>query len=168
MKHFSFKALPLFIISVTLLSSFTVKPIAANFSGKWKLNESKSELGQFANFATKLIEAQQSADAISISRTAASFDGNDATTKEQLTFDGKEVISTFIADSKKKSVASWSTDGNTLTITYSFTLEFNGESNEIKGKEVWTLADDGKTLVVKNNSSSSFGDMETKSVYEKQ
>lgn len=168
MKKISFKTLPLFFVGVAFLSAFMLKPAPTDFSGKWKLNEGKSELGQFANFATKVIEVQQNAEAISISKTAPSFDGNDVTTKEQLTFDGKEVESTFIANSKKKSVAKWSEDGKTLKITYSFKLELNGESNEIKGVEVWTLSDDGKTLTVKNNSSTPMGDMETKSIYEKQ
>jgi hypothetical protein len=168
MKQFSFKTLPLFFVGVAFLSAFMLKPAAADFSGKWKLNEGKSELGQFANFATRVIETEQNADAISISRTAPSFDGNDMTTKERLTFDGKEVESAFIANSKRKAVASWSDEGKTLKITYSFVLDFNGESNEIKGTEIWTLSADGKTLTVKGKSSSSFGDIETTSVYEKQ
>lgn len=132
------------------------------------MNEGKSELGRLANFATRVIEAQQSEGSLSISRTANSFDGSEATSKEQLPFDGKEAESTVFGNSTKKSVAAWSEDGTTLTITYILQMEFNGQSNEIKGKEVWTLADEGKTLVVKTNSSSSFGEFETKAVYEKQ
>jgi len=168
MKQFSFKTLPLLFCSIIFLSAFMLKPAATDFSGKWKLNEGKSELGQFGNFATRAIETVQNAESISIARTAPSFDGNDVTTKEQLPFDGKEVESPFIADSKKKSVASWSADGKMLKITYSFTLNFDGQSNEIKGTEAWTLSDDGKTLTVKGKSSSSFGDIETTSIYEKQ
>ena len=168
MKQFSFKPFPLLFCGVIFLSAFMLKPAATDFSGKWKLNEGKSELGQFGNFATRAIETVQNAESISISRTAPSFDGNDVTTKEQLTFDGKEAESPFIADSKKKSVASWSADGKTLKITYSFTLNFDGQANEIKGTEAWTLSDDGKTLTVKGKSSSSFGDIETNSIFEKQ
>jgi hypothetical protein len=168
MKHFSFKAAPFLLAGAFFLSAFTLKLANTNFSGKWKLNESKSELGQFANFATKTMEAQQTDNAISISRTAASFDGNDVTSKEALTFDGKEAESTVFGESKRKATASWSADGKIFTITYSIMLNFNGETNEIKGKEIWTLSDDGKSLTVKTTSSSSFGDMETKAVYEKQ
>ncbi len=167
MKQFSFKTLPLFIIGVFFLSAFMLKPAPADFSGKWKLNEGKSELGQFASFAIRGIETEQSADAINISRTAPSFEGTDVTTKERLTFDGKEAESSSFGDSKKKSVASWSEDGKMLTISYNLKMEFNGQSLDIKGKEVWTLADEGKTLVVKNTGSSSFGEFETTSVYEK-
>ncbi|MGF2414025.1 MAG: hypothetical protein ACQUYJ_16960 [Ferruginibacter sp.] len=168
MKQFSFKSAVLLFVGALLFSAFVFKPATTNFSGKWKLNEGKSELGDFANFATKLIEAQQYTDSMGISRTAASFDGNEATTIERLTFDGKESESTLFGESKKKSVASWSQDGTALTITYNIKMEFNGQSNEIKGTEVWTMADEGKTLVVKNSASSSFGELETKSVYEKQ
>lgn len=168
MKQLSLKPLLLVFSSLFFLSAFMLKPAATDFSGKWKLNEAKSELGQFANFATRLIETVQNAESISISRTAPSFDGNDQTTKEQLTFDGKEAESPFIADSKKKSIAAWSPDGKMLKITFSFTLSFDGQSNEVKGTEAWTLSDDGKTLTVKGKSSSSFGDLETTSVYEKQ
>jgi hypothetical protein len=168
MKQLLLKPSLLLFSSLVFLSAFMPKPAATDFSGKWKLNEAKSELGQFANFATRLIETVQNAESISISRTAPSFDGNDVTTKEQLTFDGKEAESPFIADSKKKSIAAWSPDAKMLKITYSFTLSFDGQSNEIKGTEAWTLSDDGKTLTVKGKSSSSFGDLETTSVYEKQ
>ena len=168
MKQFSFKNVSLLFISAILFSAFGFKPAATNFSGKWKLNEAKSDLGQFANFATKLIEVQQYADSMSISRTAASFDGNDAITIERLTFNGKESESTLFGESKKKSTASWSQDGTTLTITYNIKMEFNGQSNEIKGTELWTMADEGKMLTVKNSASSSFGEFETTSVYEKQ
>jgi len=168
MKKIAGKTYLLLLTAVIAFSAFTVLPVASNFSGKWKLNESKSELGQFANFATKMIEADQTATALNVSRTSPSFDGNETTAKETLTFDGKEAESTVFGNSKRIATASWSADGQTLTIDYKLKLEFNGESNEVKGKEVWSLTDGGKTLVVKNNSSSSFGDMESKSVYEKQ
>jgi len=46
-------------------------------------------------------------------------------------------------------------------------LDFNRQTNEVKGVETRTLADGGKTLISQNNSSSSFGDLATKAVYEK-
>lgn len=168
MKYFSVKTMPAFLLALFIFSAFTIKSERANFSGHWQLNESKSELGQFANYATKTIQADQQESSIAISRTAASFNGDDMTTKEVLTFDGKEVETVLFGESKKKATASWSDDGQMLTITYTLLLDFNGQTNEISGKETWTLADDGKTLISQNKSSSSFGDLETKAVYEKQ
>lgn len=168
MKQLSVKNITVFLIGIILISAFTLKPAKTDFSGKWKLNESKSELGQFANFAPRLIETLQTDSGISISRTAKSFDGEDVTTKEVLTFDGKLAESAMFGQSKKKSSFSWSEGEKVMTITYTLLLEFNGQSSEVKGKEVWTLGDDGNTITVKNNSSSSFGELDTKSVYEKQ
>lgn len=168
MKKPFLKPIVFFLIAPAIFFAFTSKPDRANFSGDWKLNAGKSDLGQFADWATRTIKADQKADAISISRTAPSFEGGDRTTVEVLTFDGKEVETTLFGTSKKKSIAKWSEDGQTLTITYTLFLDFNGETNEIKGTETWTLADGGKTLVSQINSSSSFGDLATKAIYEKQ
>jgi hypothetical protein len=59
MKKFAFKTSSFLLITALFCSAFAFRPVATNFSGKWKLNEGKSELGQFANFATKTIETLQ-------------------------------------------------------------------------------------------------------------
>ena len=162
------KKISLFLLASSFLFAFTSKPDKANFSGEWKLNESKSDLGQFASFATRTIKTNQTNDSINIARTAPSFNGDDFTTNETLTFDGKESESKLFGNSTKKASAKWSEDGQTFTITYKLLLDFNGQQNEVNGTEVWSLSDGGKTLVLQNNSSSSFGDLATKAVYEKQ
>lgn len=161
------KKLATFLIAPALLFSFTSLPDKANFSGEWKLNESKSELGQFAAFAPRKIKVEQKDDAITISKTSPSFSGEDVTVSETLPFDGKEVETTIFGNSKRKATAKWSDDGQTLTITYNLLLDFNGQTNEIKGTETWVLGDGGKTLVSQNNSTSSYGDIQAKGVYEK-
>jgi len=161
------KKLATFLIAPALLFSFTSLPDKANFSGEWKLNESKSDLGQFAAFAPRKIKVEQKADAITISKTSPSFSGEDVTVSETLPFDGKEVETTIFGNSKRKATAKWSDDGQTLTITYNLVLDFNGQTNEIKGTENWVLGDGGKTLVSQNNSTSSYGDIQAKGVYEK-
>ena len=168
MKALLIRSMIIFLLAPAFLLAFTSKADKANFSGDWKLNESKSDLGRMANFATRTIKANQKDDAITISRTAPSFNGDDFTTTETLTFDGKEADSKLFGNSTKKANAKWSDDGQTLTITYTLLLDFNGNTNEIKGTETWSLSDGGKTLTVQNNSSSSFGDLATKSIFEKQ
>lgn len=167
MKKSFLKTLPAFLVALVLLFSFTSLPDKADFSGEWNLNKDKSDLGQFADFATRVIKADQKADNISIARTANSFDGSEVTSTEMLPFDGKETESTVFGNSKKKTTAKWSDDGQTLTMTYTIMLDFNGQTNEVKGVETWTLGDGGKTLVSQVNNSSSFGDFATKGVYEK-
>ena len=164
----SFKTFLSLVALSAVLLSFSSKNYKSNFSGAWKLNESKSDLGQFSQFAVRTIKADQKDQAITVTRTAPSFNGDDMTTSETLTYDGKETETTIFENSKRKSTAKWSDDGQTLTINYVLLLEFNGQSLEIKGTEAWTLSPDGKSLTVQTNSSSPQGDISAKAVYDKQ
>jgi hypothetical protein len=156
------------LLAPAFLFAFTTKIYRSNFSGDWKLNESKSDLGQMAQWATRSIKTDQKDNAITISRTAPGFDGGDATTAETLGFDGKEVESTVLGNSKRKASAKWSDDGNTLTVNYVLMLNFDGQTFDVKGNEVWTLSGDGKTLTVQTNAASPQGDITAKAVYDKQ
>jgi hypothetical protein len=156
-----------FLIVPVLFFSFNKLPVRTDFSGEWKLNEAKSDLGQMANYEPRTIKITQTADSISITKIAPGFNGDDVTLSETLSFDGKETKSTIFGTSTRTASSKWSDDGQSLTITYDLMLDFNGQQTEIKGTETFTLADDGKTLVSQNNSSSSFGDIQAKGVYEK-
>lgn len=167
MKKYPLNALLIFLIAPVMLLGFTSKPDRTNFSGDWKLNETKSELADFAQFATRSIKADQKTDNMVITRVAGSFDGSENTSVETLTFDGKEAESVLFGTSKRKTVAKWSEDGKTLTQSFKLFLDFNGEVTEVTGTEVWTLSDDGKTLSTKINSTSTFGDLAINCVYDK-
>lgn len=159
------KTLSFLIVSICLLS-FVVLPEKINLSGEWKLNEGKSELGDFGSrFAARTIKVEQKEDAITISKTAPSFNGGDATTTETLSFDGKESETTVFGSSKKKSVAKWADDGQSLTISYTIAFERDGQTTEIKGTETWSLKDGALSL--QTVSSSPRGEMTIKAVYEK-
>jgi hypothetical protein len=168
MKRSILKTIFIFLLAPAFLLAFISKPDRANFSGEWKLNESKSDLGQLAQWTTRVIKASQKDDSISIARTAPSFTGEDFTSTEILSFDGKESESNLAGESKKKASAKWSEDGQALTITYTVLFDLNGQITEIKGTEALSLSDEGKTLVSQSSSSSTFGDFTTKAVYEKQ
>lgn len=161
------KKLFLVVSAPLLLMAFNHKPDKADFTGEWKLNESKSDLGQFAAYAPRTIKVNQTADSITISKTSSSMTGEDMTLTETLSYDGKEVKSTIFGTSTRTASLKWSDDGQSLTITYTIMLDFNGQQTEIKGTEVWSLSDGGKTLQSQNNSSSSFGQMNAKGIYEK-
>jgi len=156
-----------FLVTPLLFLSFSSRPDHANFTGEWKLNEGKSDLGQFAAYAPRIIKVTQTSDSITISKTAPGFSGEDVTNSETLSFDGKEIKGIIFGTSTRTASSKWSDDGQTLTIPYDLMLDFNGQQTEIKGTEVWTLSDGGKTLVSQNNSSSSFGDIKAKGIYEK-
>src|SRR5258705_13000515 len=101
MKVHLTKSLFIFLLAPAFLLTFTSKVDKANFSGQWKLNESKSDLGRLANFATRTMKAEQKDDNITIVRTAPSFNGDDFTSTETLTFDGKEAESKLVGNSTK-------------------------------------------------------------------
>src|SRR5689334_3916947 len=161
------KLTPLVIAPILLLSMTSQKNV--DFSGEWKLNESKSDMGQFPPIVPLKIKSEQKADSLAITKTSPGFDGGaEVVASETLGFDGKEVETNVApGNSKRKASAKWSDDGQTLTITYTLMLDFNGQTTEIKGAETWALSNDGKTLTTTNTSTSSFGENTYKGVYEK-
>lgn len=150
-----------------LLHSFTVLTAPANFSGEWKLNEGKSELGQYPQFAPRKIKVTATDTSATVERTSVGQDGQERTAKETLSYSGKETESTVFGTMKKKSTVKWSDDGKTMTVNGSVLFERDGQSNEIKTTEAWKLSDDGKSLLVSSNSSSSFGENAMKMVFDK-
>lgn len=152
---------------VLVCSAFTLVKAPANFSGEWKLNESKSDLGQFANFAAKKMKVEATETSATVERTRTGRDGQEQTSKETLSYDGKETESTVFGNSKKKSTVKWSDDGQAMTVNAVTLIDRNGQTMEIKTQETWKLSDEGKTLTIDSKSSSSFGEMATKMVYDK-
>jgi hypothetical protein len=168
MNVHSLKKISIFLIASVFVLSFISMPAPANFGGQWKLNEGKSELGQFAGFAAKSVKVEQKEDAITITQVNE-FNGEEMTRTETLTFDGKEIESAGgFGNAKRKSSAKWSDDGKILTVTFVLKFEFNGETNEIKGTEKYSLSDDGKALTLQSNSAGPQGEISSKAVYDKQ
>ena len=131
-------------IAATIFTVFTSATVitAVDFSGEWKLNEEKSDLGQFGGRgAAKTIKVTSSdAKAIAIERTSTNQNGEAVVRKESLTFDGKESESAGgFGNSTRKASAKWSDDGQAMTINAVMTFDRDGEKMEIKQKESWKL-----------------------------
>jgi hypothetical protein len=152
------------LIPALFLLSFTKIADRANFSGDWKLDESKSELGDFSGFVPRSLKVEQKENAITITRTVPGFNGGDPrTTTVTLSYDGKVTESEGFGGSKRKSTAKWSDDGSTLTVNNAITFERDGQPNEFKSAETWTIKDG--VLSVVTQSSSPQGDLTTKAIY---
>lgn len=151
-------------LSLSLLFSFSYK--AANFSGTWNLDESASELGQFGVRAASLkIVIEQSEEAFKMIRSNTGFDGSTADVIENYTI-GKDTENTGLMNSKKIGKLSW--DGEQIfKVDFTLSMEFQGQSFEMKGNEKWEISADGKTLTLKTSLSTPQGDLETKAVYKK-
>ena len=157
----------LFFLGLLFCSAFTVLRSPADFSGEWTLNEGKSDLGQFAAFAPRKLSISESSTGAMVQRTSVGQDGQERTSKDSLSYDGKETESTVFGNSKKKSTVKWSDDGQTMTVNSTINLERDGQTMEIKLTENWKLADGGKSLNLESTSSSSFGENTMKLVFDK-
>lgn len=149
----------------------------ANFSGDWKLNESKSEfVGQFPlcifgggdRIRSKIMKIAGHADFITVDVASSSIDGALVIRQEKLTFDNKESEGTFVGSPREKSTASWSDDGQTMTINSVKPFDVNAENADFKVTEVWKLINDGRSVSVQVNSSSEAGENIMMLVYDKQ
>lgn len=156
------------LLPAVLLYSFTSLPDPVNFSGDWKFDEAKSELGEFGGRGiSRTLKVEQKDKSISITRTMPGRNGGDPViTTLTLAFDGTVAESEGMGGSKRKSTAKWSDDGKTLTISNIMNFERDGQSMEIKGTETWTFTSDGLLSVV-TFSSSPRGDFTTKAIYNK-
>ncbi|HVG13908.1 MAG TPA: hypothetical protein VM935_03070 [Chitinophagaceae bacterium] len=141
---------------------------AVDLSGDWTLNKGKSELGEWGDriAPTKLKIATQTG-MIAVDRTGANFEGQEVVSNEKLMLDGKETESTVFGNSKKKSVAKWSDDGQSLKVTSTIVLDINGQTTDIKVEEEYKLAENGQALSLVSTSNSSYGTSTMKLVYDK-
>ncbi len=140
---------------------------AVNFSGEWTLNKEKSEFGQYGeNIAPKKITINSADNSITLEKLSPTMTGEEYTTKETLSFDGKETETILFASNKRKSTAKWAADGQSMLVSSIINFDNNGEMMEIKVEEVWKLTADGQ-LSLQSTSNSSFGTLEMKLVYDK-
>lgn len=167
-KRISGKALfAIVAITVVVLSSFRFMPDKAKFSGEWKLDAAKSELGEFGGRAATAIKIDQKDADITISRTSPGFNGGDPmTTTLTLPYSGATVESEGWGGSKRKTTAKWSEDGQTLTITNNIHFDRDGQAFDVKSTENWTLNKEG-LLSIATNATTPQGEMNTKAVYTK-
>lgn len=140
-----------------------------NFSGNWKFNEGKSQMGEgrFRMAAAKLIITQDD-NTLNIERTGTRQDGETYSMKEKYTLDGKESENTMFGNNVRKSTVTWAADNKSLTINSTSTFERNGEKMERKSSEVYKLSDDGKTLTIESTSTGRNGEVKQTLVYDKE
>jgi hypothetical protein len=140
---------------------------STNFSGSWAYNESKSKVGEGGmRMITQKISVTQDDKTIKLDKSSMGQDGTERTSTETYTLDGKESVNP-IYNTSKKSVATWSADKKSLTVASSMVFEMNGDKNEIKINEVYSLTEGGKTLSIDSQSTSSMGERKATLIYDK-
>jgi len=147
----------IFIISALLLTTGVFAQ--TDFSGSWKLNTSKSKLGE-RSFAPKELVVVQKGNDMSI-ESHSQFQDREFTRTNKYTLDGKECVNQGFRDTEVKSTAVWSGNKKSLKITSKFPMQ-NGEMTMTAEYKL-----DGANLVVETSASSSFGDMSETQVFDK-
>jgi hypothetical protein len=150
-----------FLLAALLLFA-SISVSATDFSGKWKLSQSKSMLNDQFSLAPSDAIITQAGNDFSIEKHA-SYQGTDYTISEKYTLDGKECINDGFQGSKKKSTAAWDEAKQVLTVKSTLPMQ---DGNEVSITEVYKMK--GSDLEVKSFASSSYGDLDETIVYEKQ
>ena len=155
------------ILGFLIFSTASYATEKVDFSGKWTLNESKSDLGEGRYFSAAKMSVTMAGNTMTIERTRSGRDGQERTSSETITLDGKENIDK--GDNRSTtSVATWSEDRTTLTIKSDIEFSRQGETMKMQRTEVWTLGEGGKILKIQSDSSSARGDRSVTLVYEKE
>jgi hypothetical protein len=150
-------------ITLVILSLITLIVSAqTDFSGKWKLNKEKSTLNEQFSMAPPEMIIIQAGNDMDVEKHV-SFDGNEFTIKDKYTLDGNECINQGMMDTKKKSTAVFSEDKTSLTIISKMSMD---DGSDMTIKEVYII--ENGNLVLNSSSSSSWGEMKEKMVYDKQ
>lgn len=149
----------LFLIPAILFS--VVLSAQVDLSGSWKLNTSKSKLGDQFSMAPKEIIVAQNGNEMSVERHSE-WQGQEFTINDKFTLDGKECINPGMMDTKKKSTAVWDADKKSLKISSKIPMQDGGEFSLT---EVYKI--DGSNMIIEMSASSSFGDMAETQVYDK-
>lgn len=146
-------------LAVAMLS-MTALGQKVNFSGEWSLNSEKSQLAEQFSMAPGQVEINMDDNAMTEVRQL-SFQGENFTTTDKYTLDGKECQNPGWMDMIKKSKASYSEDGKKLTIVTLIPMQ----EEEMKITTEYSMK--GENLVINSTASSSFGEMSELQVFDK-
>ena len=144
MKNRTYLPKMLFLL---LAISFSFSCIAQNpdFSGKWKLDESKSKLGAEFSFAPIEITIEQEDNKMTTTRVNE-FQGNVRERTTSYTLDGEESKNEGFQGSEIITIAAWAEDGKSLKMITSFEMRDGGEMTITA---IYTM--DGDNLVINNS-----------------
>ena len=153
---------------VLLLTTLLYAGDKADFSGAWKINQEKSELGEMGmQFVQTKMNITQSDNDMTVAKTFESPDGEEFVGEETITLDGKECKSEIWGGSPRVTTANWNDAGDTLNLATTITFERDGQTSTMDAEEAWALGDEGKTLSIEHSSSSDWGERNITMVFAK-
>lgn len=149
------------MLALALFSSVAIGQ-KVNYSGEWKLNESKSELGYDFSMAPKSVSVKHTKKTLDL-KTVNEWEGQEIANESHFTLDGKECENMGFGGNSTTSTAD--VDKKTKSVT----IETNGYAD---GLGDWTSIQvmsmkDGN-LVITFEAASSMGEMAETYVFDKQ
>jgi mannan endo-1,4-beta-mannosidase len=144
---------------------------AADFTGTWMFNECQSNVQASGPAGTPYkLNVIQGRNDIRINASTVVEWSDDEVSDQTLPFDGSTVESVLPENTKRSQNAIWSVEKDSLTIRTTVYLKFGDRMAEVKSKEIWTLKNRGKKLVLDQTADGFMGQPERKSiiVYNKQ
>ena len=149
-----------YLFTLVIISSSVFGQV--DFSGTWKINKEKSELGMEFSMAPNELILEHGENSLLAVRHST-FNGEDFTFTDKLTLDGKECENPGWRDSIKKSTAVWSDDNKVLTVESKIPMQDGGEMTIIQKYKM-----EGENLSIETSASSSYGDLTEHFIFEKQ
>ena len=150
-----------FVLALVVFSSVAIGQ-KVNYSGEWKLNESKSQLGYEFSLAPVSMTLKHTKKTLEM-KAVNVWDGQEMVNESHLTLDGKEVENTGFGGTVTKSTAVVDKK------THAITIETHGDA---EGVGEWTstqvLSMKEGNLVVEFVASSPMGEMAETYVFDKQ
>ena len=150
-----------FVLALVLFSSVAIGQ-KVNYSGEWKLNESKSELGYDFSMAPASVTVDHAKKTLDLKATNV-WEGQSIVTESHFTLDGKECTNIGFGENETKSTAV--VDKGTKAIT----IVTEGSSQEVgdwTSTQVMSVKDGN--LVIKFEAASDMGEMAETYVFDKQ
>ena len=128
------------------LSSVNSNAQDNSFSGEWKINLQKTQLGE-AQLYLSGIRILLKGDSLKTTRTYTDVNGSEYPFDEPLTLDGKE-YKIYIYDMPRKAKASRSASDGSIAIETTTTFNGNSGPEDLVSKESWKVESDGQTLTM--------------------
>ena len=149
----------LFLIALLLCAFSTFAADKPNFTGDWKLNIEKSDLGMMPKPSKLTMSIDHKDPELNI-KVSVTSDQGDFNNEQKYTLDGKEITKDS-PQGKAKITPGW--EGDKVAITQVISMQ----QGEVKVKETWTLSADKKTYTSNRTIESPMGSMNMTMVFDK-
>ncbi len=151
-----------FVIMLAVVASVTYGQ-KVNLSGNWKLNETKSELGDQFSLAPDVIILKHSKKTLEVEKHG-SMQGEDYVVNDLFTLDGEKCKNPgFTEESVKTSTATWDKKTKLLKVVSLIPMQ---DGSEVEITEEMTIKEG--SLVIESTAASAYGDLFETFVFDKE